>query len=136
MKSVTRSFLVLLTLLIVAVLTFSAHAAKKKISVARATTAPAPAAPAVAASAGPPRFFNYVSPQGIADSVGDPNIGSNWKTENTPYGSGALFKNKFINGADNPIPNGGTTLFFGGFSPALVRIIFDDELVREKVVKN
>src|SRR5207237_1143641 len=94
-----------------------------------ATATPTPThtpTPAPVGAAGPPRFFNYVSPQGIADSVGEPSIGSNWKTENTPYGTTAKFGNKFITGADNPIPNGGTTLFFGGFSPSLVRIIFDD----------
>ncbi len=84
-------------------------------------TAPTPAPPP-----GTPRFFNYVSPQGIMDSAGEPSIGSNWNTENTAYGSGALFKNKFMSGIENPIPNGGTTLYFGGFSPTLARIIFDD----------
>jgi hypothetical protein len=82
--------------------------------------------PIPAGTPGAPRFFNYTSPQGVADSVGEPSIGSNWTTENNPYGTTAKFGNKFINGATNPIPNGGTTLFFGGFSPSLVRIIFDD----------
>ena len=61
-----------------------------------------------------PRFFNYQAPPGIATSVGEPSIGSNYKTEK-------LFSNTLFS-----ILNGGTTLFFGGFSPSLVRITFND----------
>ncbi len=75
------------------------------------TPTPTPTPPPVA---GAPRYFNYVSPQGIADSVGEPSIGSNYKSEK-------LFSNSMFS-----ILNGGTTLFFGGFSPSLVRNTFND----------
>jgi hypothetical protein len=76
------------------------------------TPSPSPGLP----GSGPnvPRFFNYASPQGIANSVGEPSIGSNWKSEKT-------FSNSMFS-----IPNGGTALLFGGFSPSLARITFDD----------
>ncbi|MEP6698779.1 MAG: hypothetical protein ABJB09_03525 [Verrucomicrobiota bacterium] len=78
--------------------------------------APTPIAPPspTATLAGAPRFFSYASPQGIADSFGEPSIGSNWTTEQSFSNSGGS------------IPNGGRTLFFGGFSPALARITFND----------
>ncbi|MEY2518617.1 MAG: hypothetical protein QOF24_376 [Verrucomicrobiota bacterium] len=61
-----------------------------------------------------PRFFNYQAPPGIANSVGEPSIGSNWKSEKT-------FSNSLFT-----IPNGGTALLFGGFSPSLARTTFND----------
>jgi hypothetical protein len=64
--------------------------------------------------AGVPRFENYPSPPGIADNVGEPSIGSNWKSEK-----------KFSNSMFS-IPNGGRTMLFGGFSPDLYRATFDD----------
>jgi hypothetical protein len=72
----------------------------------------APQAPA--ASPGVPRFFNYASPPGIADSVGEPSIGCNWKSEHSS--SNSMFS----------IPNGGRVMLFGGFSPDLYRATFDD----------
>lgn len=63
---------------------------------------------------GVPRYFNYTSPPGIGDSTGEPSIGVNWKTEKS-------FSNSMFT-----IPNGGTELFFGGFSPALLRVTFND----------
>ena len=63
---------------------------------------------------GVPRFFNYQSPPGIATSVGEPSVGSNWKSEKT-------FSNSLFT-----IPNGGTALLFGGFSPTLARATFND----------
>ncbi len=80
-------------------------------AVATPTPTPTPTPPPLA---GAPRYFNYVSPQGLADSVGEPSIGSNYKSEK-------LFSNSMFS-----ILNGGTTLFFGGFSPSLVRITFND----------
>lgn len=112
--------------LVLLAITLTSFALASSGAVNRSKKKTASVTPAIPLSAGPPRFFNYQSPQGVADSVGEPSIGSNWKTENTAYGTSAQFKNKFVNGADNPIPNGGTTLFFGGFNPSLVRIIFDD----------
>jgi hypothetical protein len=85
---------------------------------ARAGDSGAPAAPAspnaVASSPGVPRFQNYASPPGIADEVGEPSIGCNWKSETTH--SNSMFS----------IPNGGRVMLFGGFSPDLYRATFDD----------
>ena len=61
-----------------------------------------------------PRFLNYPAPAGIADDVGEPSIGCNWKSEQT-------FSNSMFN-----IPNGGRVMLFGGFSPELYRATFDD----------
>src|SRR5437868_15175152 len=48
-------------------------------STATATTAAtATATTAAAAAPGSPRFFLYMSPPGVADSSGEPSIGSNW----------------------------------------------------------
>lgn len=71
------------------------------------------------APAGTPRFFNYTSPQGVADSMGEPSIGSNWTKE-------AISHNTNVDGTTNNIPNGGTSLFFGGFSPALTKVTWND----------
>ena len=48
---------------------------------------------------GVPRFSNYVSPPGIVNSLGEPSIGCNYKTEKT-----------FSNSLNASIPNGGTAL--------------------------
>src|SRR5205085_8057441 len=75
----------------------------------------APAAPnTVAAVPGVPRFVNYPAPDGIADNVGEPSIGCNWKTE-------TIASNSMFN-----IPNGGRVMLFGGFSPDLYRVTFND----------
>src|SRR5256886_12698772 len=68
---------------------------------------------------GTPRFFSYMSPQGVADSSGEPSIGSNWTRE-------AINQNHNVNGSINNIPNGGTSLYFGGFSPAMAKVTWDD----------
>jgi PKD repeat protein len=81
------------------------------------TTASTTAAAAI--PAGLPRFFNYMSPQGVADSSGEPSIGSNWTKE-------AINQNHNVNGSVNNIPNGGTSLYFGGFSPAMAKVTWDD----------
>jgi hypothetical protein len=69
---------------------------------------------AAASSPGVPRFFNYAAPAGIADDVGEPSIGCNWKSEQS-------FSNSMFN-----IPNGGRVMLFGGFSPDLYRATFND----------
>lgn len=78
----------------------------------------APALPAaVTAAPGVPRFQNYYAPTGIGEDVGEPSIGSNWNTEK-----------KFSNSMFE-IPNGGTTLFYGGLAlegTPLIRITFND----------
>jgi hypothetical protein len=83
---------------------------------ARAGSSDAPAQPqqAAATTPGVPRFQNYMAPPGIADDVGEPSIGCNWKSEQ-----------KFANSMFN-IPNGGRVMLFGGFSPDLYRATFDD----------
>ncbi|HEX8898588.1 MAG TPA: sialidase family protein, partial [Chthoniobacterales bacterium] len=79
------------------------------------TSADSPqAAQAVAATPGVPRFQNYVAPDGIADSVGEPSIGCNWKSETSA--SNSMFS----------IPNGGRVMLFGGFSPDMYRVTFND----------
>ncbi|PYL27525.1 MAG: hypothetical protein DMF45_11985 [Verrucomicrobia bacterium] len=85
----------------------------KSGSTATSVTSTAIAAP------GTPRFFNYMSPQGVADSSGEPSIGSNWTREATSHNHNA-------NGSINKIPNGGTSLYFGGFSPAMAKVTWDD----------
>jgi hypothetical protein len=79
------------------------------------------AAPSQAAApiAGLPRFFNYTSPQGVLDDAGEPSIGSNWTKD-------AINHNHKVNGTINNIHNGGTSLMFGGFSPAMGKITWDD----------
>ncbi|MGB8507713.1 MAG: hypothetical protein WCD76_04855, partial [Pyrinomonadaceae bacterium] len=77
------------------------------------TPLPTPTPPAQSL-VGLPRFFNYATPAGIADDAGEPSIGSNWKSER-------IFSN-----SNGPIPNGGTTTYFGGFMPYMLRAIFDD----------
>lgn len=69
--------------------------------------------------AGVPRFFTYNSPTGIADDSGEPSIGSNWTREATNH-------NHNVNGSINDIPNGGTTLYFGGFSPGMTKVTWDE----------
>src|SRR5437870_3433024 len=86
-----------------------------KIELLPGSSVPSPSPGVGGSGPGVPRFFNYVSPRGIADSVGEPSIGSNWKSEKS-----------FSNSLNASIPNGGTTLLFGGFSPSLWRNTFDD----------
>jgi PKD repeat protein len=86
-----------------------------KIELVTGSNVPSPPAGLPGSGPGVPRFFNYVSPNGIADSVGEPSIGSNWLSEK-----------KFSNSLNASIPNGGTALLFGGFSPNLARATFND----------
>src|SRR5438309_1355747 len=84
-----------------------------------APTSTATATTAATAAPGTPRFFSYISPQGVADSSGEPSIGSNWTRD-------AISNNHNVNGSINNIPNGGTSLYFGGFSPAMAKVTWDD----------
>src|SRR5689334_624196 len=70
--------------------------------------------PTAKAAAGPPRFFNYTSPVGVGDDSGEPSIGSNWTRETV------------FNNSRGPIPNGGSTNYFGGFAPYMLNVIFND----------
>ena len=85
-----------------------------KIELVPGSDVPSPSPGLGGSGPGVPRFFNYVSPPGIANSVGEPSLGSNWKSEKT-------FSNSLFT-----IPNGGTALLFGGFSPSLARATFND----------
>jgi PKD domain len=69
---------------------------------------------AVVTTPGVPRFQNYPAPAGIADDVGEPSIGCNWKSDQS-------FSNSMFS-----IPNGGRVMLFGGFSPDLYRATFND----------
>ena len=80
---------------------------------ATATPTPPPS------TAGAPRFFTYMSPEGVADSAGEPSIGSNWTKE-------TVFHNTMINGTVNDLPNGGSTTYFGGFLPSMLKVTFSD----------
>jgi hypothetical protein len=71
-------------------------------------------APRASAEPGPPRFINYTSPSGVGDDSGEPSIGSNWTRE-------AVFSN-----SQRSIPNGGTANYFGGFSPYMLNVVFND----------
>src|SRR5262245_56947942 len=66
------------------------------------------------AAPGPPRFFNYTSPTGVGDDSGEPSLGSNWIRE-------TAFSNSL-----RSIPNGGTANYFGGFSPYMLNVVFND----------
>jgi fibronectin type III domain protein/dockerin type I repeat protein len=68
---------------------------------------------------GAPRYMIYMSPPGVGDSAGEPSIGSNWTKE-------AISHNHNINGSINNIPNGGTSLYFGGFLASMLKITWDD----------
>jgi hypothetical protein len=96
----------------------AAVAALVAVPAARASTPAHKASSAppthTAAALGKPRFINYVTPNGVGDSAGEPSIGSNWTTEQ-------VFSN-----SNGSIPNGGTVNYFGGFLPYMVKATFDD----------
>src|SRR5436190_340216 len=96
--------LVWLTLLVLGTMIGTAHSA---------TPTPSHLAK-VATTAHPPRFFNYATPAGTGDNAGEPSIGSNWTAEQ-------IFSN-----SNGPIPNGGTTNYFGGFLPYMINAVFND----------
>lgn len=98
--------LIWLTLIVLGTAIGTAHSA---------TPAPSkPHATKVMFTAGTPRFFNYVTPAGTGDNAGEPSIGSNWNTE------------QIFNNSNGPIPNGGTTTYFGGFLPYMIKATFND----------
>jgi hypothetical protein len=82
------------------------------------TATPTPT-PTATPATGTPRFFTYMSPQGVGDDSGEPSIGSNWTKE-------AIDHNHNVNGSVNNIPNGGTSLYFGGFAATMLKVTWDD----------
>ena len=68
-----------------------------------------------------PRFHHHYAPPGVADDAGEPTLGSNWQSEQS------FSNNNIVTGAANPpIPNGGTTNYFGGFLSYMLRVRFND----------
>jgi hypothetical protein len=100
--------------LLAALLFFSGIALLARAGSPGATTAPAQVTQAAVTTPGVPRFQNYPAPDGIADDVGEPSIGCNWKSETSNPNS--MFS----------IPNGGRVMLFGGFSPDMYRATFND----------
>jgi len=126
MKAFVRLLLVVCAVFGVALIGFTAYAAKNKKSrsqsVSRASTdlsATSASSPTSTPPPGTPRFFTYQSPAGVADSAGEPSVGSNWTKEATNH-------NTNVGGLTNNIPNGGTSLYFGGFLPAMAKVTWDD----------
>ena len=77
--------------------------------------------PTPAPVAGAPRFQNYTAPPGVGDDAGEPSIGINWNTEQS------FSNNNIVTGLANPpIPNGGTSNYYGGFLSYMLKITFDD----------
>ncbi|HEY2125433.1 MAG TPA: sialidase family protein, partial [Chthoniobacterales bacterium] len=106
-------------LLSFAALSATARAPRSRVATPK-TSAPKEASQITTPTvAGNPRFFAYMSPAGVGDSAGEPSIGSNWTKE-------TVFTNHNLNGTDNSIPNGGSTLYFGGFLPAMLKVTFND----------
>jgi hypothetical protein len=67
------------------------------------------------------RFQNYYAPPGVAEDAGEPSIGINWNTEQS------FSNNNIVTGLPNPpIPNGGTSNYYGGFLSFMLKITFDD----------
>ena len=60
-----------------------------------------------------------MSPPGVGDSAGEPSIGSNWTRE-------TIFHNTLVNGTVNNLPNGGSTLYYGGLSTDMLKVTFSD----------
>ncbi len=118
MKTTAKYFIAFLLIAAAILLGFSAEAAKKKKSALLRTT-PAGTTTSAPVPALVPRFFTYKSPDGVVDSAGEPSVGSNWTHE-------AVSHNTKIDGSTNNIPNGGTSLYFGGFSPAMAKVTWDD----------
>src|SRR5689334_17751692 len=118
MKAFIRLLSVVLFLFGIALLGFTAQAAKNKKSRSQ-NVLRAPSVTASTLPAGTPRFFTYQSPAGVADSAGEPSVGSNWTQD-------AVDHNTNVGGSTNNIPNGGTSLYFGGFLPAMAKVTWDD----------
>ena len=73
-----------------------------------------------------PRFVNHYAPPGVMEDAGEPTMGVNWNSENNPRGIATEFANKFRNGTTNAVPNGGTSLYYGGINDYFLRATFDD----------
>jgi hypothetical protein len=126
MKAFIRLLFIVSALFGVALISFTAYAAKNKKlrsqDVSRASTslsATPASSPASIPPPGTPRFFTYLSPAGVADSAGEPSVGSNWTQDTVNH-------NTNVGGSTNNIPNGGTSLYFGGFLPAMAKVTWDD----------
>ena len=93
---------------------------------------PAPAPTAAPLPPGTPRFVNHYAPPGVMEDAGEPTMGVNWKTENVSrpknIPNAQTFRNRNrATGAENPvIPNGGTSLYYGGINSIFLRANFDD----------
>src|SRR5437899_2630131 len=98
---------------------FASNSSSGSVTAASRTGATSTATVNTTAPPGAPRFFSYMSPQGVADSSGEPSIGSNWTKE-------VVCHNTNVNGSTNNIPNGGTSLYFGGFSAAMAKVTWND----------
>jgi hypothetical protein len=101
---------------------WTATAADQYVATASVESVPAPPSPTPTPTpstepAGTPRFYNYLTPPGVADAAGEPSIGINWKSEQ-------------INGG---IPNGGTVTYFGGFLSYMLRATFNDTTFPAKI---
>src|SRR4051812_45036896 len=105
---------VLATLLVMGGLALLARAGSPSASSTIVSSASTQVRQAALAVPGVPRFQNYPAPAGIADDVGEPSIGCNWKSDQS-------FSNSMFS-----IPNGGRVMLFGGFSPELYRATFND----------
>ena len=91
---------------------------------------PTPTAPPL--PPGTPRFVNHYAPPGVLEDAGEPTMGVNWRTENVSRPKNVPGAQTFRNrnratGAENPvIPNGGTSLYYGGINSIFLRANFDD----------
>ena len=123
MKVFTRLLFVLATVFVLILLDLTANGAKNKKSqrVSRGSTPTTTSSTTQISTppAGTPRFFTYRSTPGVADSAGEPSMGSNWTQD-------AVNHNTNVGGSTNNIPNGGTSLYFGGFLPAMAKVTWDD----------
>src|SRR5438105_13462499 len=60
---------------------FASNSLSGSVTAASSTGSTSTATVNTTAPPGTPRFFNYTSPQGVADSSGEPSIGGNWTKE-------------------------------------------------------
>lgn len=87
-------------------------------AVAKTGPTPSPTPPPLV---GTPRFHHHYTAPGVADDAGEPTIGVNWKSEQS------FSNNNIVTGAANaPIPNGGTSNYYGGFLSYMLRVRFND----------
>ena len=111
---------------LVHVVYWAATAAEQYAGSATVVGAPSPTptpsvTPTPTPTSGTPRFFNYYPADGVAEDAGEPTIGSNWQSEMS------FTNNNIVTGLANPpIPNGGTTNYYGGFLSFMLRARFND----------